>query len=296
MVDELSQIGLQSVPKHIAFIMDGNGRWAKARNLPRIEGHRAGAETVRLVVEECRRLGVRYVTLYAFSTENWKRPPEEVAALMTLLCHHLSSELEQLQEHQIRLRFVGNPERLPQEVQDSLDRIQDLTKENRALDLVLAISYGGRQEIVDATQAIARRVQSGEVDPESIDELLIRAHLYAPDVPDPDLMIRTSNECRISNFLLWQLAYSEIVLSQKAWPEFDRGEFYRCLTKYGQRVRRFGCTDDQLSTEKKREVTNLFAVAGSTRGGETGGVHDSSQEEREDLFSPPLKMSGNLDR
>ncbi len=241
-----------AVPQHIAFIMDGNGRWARSRFLPRVEGHRAGAKTVRMVVEECRRLGVRYLTLFSFSTENWGRPEEEVGALMHLLRHHLMSELTQLSETGIRLRAIGDLSRLPAQVRDALDSCAEQTKDNTGMDLMLALSYGGRDEIVNAARCVARQVADGSLSPEQIDEKVFSSFLYSPDVPDPDLLIRTGNEWRISNFLLWQLAYSEIVVSPLHWPAFSKDELYRCLSEFGARERRFGLTGEQI-----KKVSNV---------------------------------------
>ena len=229
--------------------MDGNGRWAKKRHLPRIEGHRAGAKTVRMVVEECRRLGVQYLTLYTFSTENWKRPGDEVSSLMKLLETYLESELERLLEHGIRLRPIGDLERLPESVRGILSRNAEKTADQTAMQLVLAISYGGREELVAAARTIATQVQQGALNPADISAAHLSSALYAPDIPDPDLLIRTSGEMRISNFLLWQLAYSEIVVSPLLWPEFSKKEFHRCLAEYAGRERRFGLTGDQLNAQ-----------------------------------------------
>ncbi|MBX7136731.1 MAG: di-trans,poly-cis-decaprenylcistransferase [Oligoflexia bacterium] len=235
------------VPRHVAIIMDGNGRWARARHLPRVEGHRRGAKTVRMVVEESRRLGIRYLTLFAFSTENWNRPPTEVAALMQLFKRYLESEMDLLLKNQIRLRAIGDLARLPQDVQESLAQCQAATADQRGMDLILAVSYGGREEIASAARRLAHAVQKGELDPSQIDINLFSGQLYGPDIPDPDLLIRTSDECRISNFLLWQLAYAEIVVSPVFWPEFSKDEYLRCLERFSSRIRRFGLTDEQLA-------------------------------------------------
>jgi undecaprenyl diphosphate synthase len=234
------------VPQHLAVIMDGNGRWARKRFLPRIEGHRNGAKTVRMVVEEARRLGIRYLTLFAFSTENWRRPEEEVGGLMHLFVQHLESELELLLKNDIRLRAMGNLTRLPAPVRELLQRNEERTKNLTGMDLIIAVSYGGRDELVQAMRAIGGRIQRGEIGPESVSEETITQSLYLPDVPDPDLLIRTSDETRISNFLLWQLAYAEIVVSPQLWPEFSRDELYRCLHVFAGRNRRFGLTGEQV--------------------------------------------------
>jgi undecaprenyl diphosphate synthase len=221
--------------------MDGNGRWARARGLPRVEGHRAGAKSVRALVEECRRLGVRYLTLYAFSSENWQRPAEEVSSLMGLFAHFLESELGLMCENNIRLRAIGNLARLPEKVRAILQRTEESTRQHDALDLILAVSYGGREELLHAAQQLACALADGQVK-QPLSEQAFRDFLYAPDVPDPDLLIRTSDEHRISNFLLWQLAYTEIVFSSALWPDFRAKEFHECLQCYAKRERRFGLT------------------------------------------------------
>ena len=239
-------LALKVVPRHIDIIMDGNGRWAKRRFLPLIEGHRNGAKSVRAVVEECRRLGVRYLTLFAFSTENWRRPQEEVGGLMGLFVQYLEGELELLLKHDIRLRAMGDLARLPQAVREILERNEQRTKDLTGMELILAVSYGGRDELVQAVKKIGRGIKAGEINPEDITEESFSKALYLPDVPDPDLLIRTSDETRISNFLLWQLAYSEIVVSPVLWPDFSRDEFHRCLNVFAGRNRRFGLTQEQI--------------------------------------------------
>jgi undecaprenyl diphosphate synthase len=237
----------ENIPKHVAFIMDGNGRWARKRMLPRVEGHRRGANTVRMVVEECRKIGIRYVTLFSFSTENWKRPETEVSALMKLFHYHLINELENLIENGIRLRLVGDIEMLPNSVQEVAKLSETRTIDCNGMDLILAVSYGGRQEILHSVRKIAEQIENGKLKSSELNENVFREFLYAPDVPDPDVLIRTSNEMRISNFLLWQLAYSEIVVSAKHWPEFTKDELINCFNQYSTRIRRFGCTSEQLS-------------------------------------------------
>ena len=240
---------LRVVPQHVAIIMDGNGRWAKKRFLPRVEGHRNGARSVRTVVEESRKLGIRYLTLFAFSTENWNRPTDEVGGLMSLFIRHLEAELEVLLKNGVRLRAMGDLSRLPQGVRDLLRRNEESTKDLTGMDLILAVSYGGRDEIVQAARRLGERVRSGELDPAAITEELFSKALYLPDVPDPDLLIRTSEETRISNFLLWQLAYSEIVVSPVLWPDFTSDEYHRCLNVFAGRNRRFGRTQEQIRGE-----------------------------------------------
>ena len=237
------------VPRHVAIVMDGNGRWAKERYLPRVEGHRNGAKTVRMVVEESRRLGIRYLTLFTFSTENWNRPIGEVETLMRYLASYLESELELLLKNDIRLRAIGQVEKLPENVRKALASAETGTAHCVSMDLILALSYGGRSEIVDAVRKLAGRVAKGELQPEDIEESTLAGCLYAPDVPDPELMIRTSNELRISNFLLWELAYSEIVISPVYWPAFSKDEYQRCLREFAGRKRRFGMTDEQTGAE-----------------------------------------------
>ena len=246
-IDAVSRAAPKVLPRHMAVIMDGNGRWAKKRFLPRLEGHRNGAKTVRMVVEEARRLGIRHLTLFAFSTENWRRPEEEVGGLMHLFVQHLESELELLLKNDIRLRAMGNLSRLPAPVRELLRKNEERTKDLTGMDLILAVSYGGRDELVQGFRKLGKAIQSGELEPEEITEELISGSLYLPDVPDPDLLIRTSDETRISNFLLWQLAYSEIVVSPQLWPDFSRDELYRCLHVFAGRNRRFGLTQDQIA-------------------------------------------------
>jgi undecaprenyl diphosphate synthase len=243
---QCARVSFKAVPRHVAIIMDGNGRWAKRRFLPRIEGHRNGAKSVRMLVEECRRLGIRYLTLFAFSTENWRRPQDEVGGLMSLFVQHLESELELLLKNGIRLRAMGDTSRLPAAVREMLRRNEERTKDMTGMDLILAVSYGGRDELVQAARKMAVAAKAGQLDPASITEESFAQHLYLPDVPDPDLMIRTSDETRISNFLLWQLAYAEIVVSPVLWPDFSRDEFHRCLDVFAGRNRRFGLTQEQL--------------------------------------------------
>lgn len=236
------------LPKHIAVIMDGNGRWARSRFMPRLEGHRAGAKSVQMLVEECRKLGVRYLTLFTFSTENWQRPVDEVAGLMKLLNRYLQQEIASLTKNGIRLRAMGDFSLLSNEVRETLERAQESTASHTGMDLILALSYGGRQEIVHAVRQIAKGVMAGAITPDSISESIVGQHLYLPDVPYPELLIRTSDENRISNFLLWQLAYTEIVVTPTLWPDFNREEFHRCLAEYRSRERRFGLTQDQIDS------------------------------------------------
>ncbi|QTN33763.1 isoprenyl transferase [Akkermansiaceae bacterium] len=226
--------------QHIAIIMDGNGRWAKERGLPRAEGHRAGAESVREVMDACKELGVRYLTLYAFSSENWNRPEAEIEALMTLLDRFLDEKAEELDKQNVRLRAIGQIARLPQSTRDRLDRIQEHTKDNDSMTLVLALSYGAREEITAAARSIAEAALAGKLSPEEITPELFSQHLYTAGIPDPELLIRTSGEMRISNFLLWQISYSEIVIVKKMWPDFRQGDLFAAVEEFRNRHRRFG--------------------------------------------------------
>jgi undecaprenyl diphosphate synthase len=236
----LEGIDPSQYPRHIAFIMDGNGRWAQSRDLPRIEGHRRGAATVRRIVEECSRLGLAQMTLYCLSHENWKRPPEELAFLMDLLAQFMVEERSNLMEQNVRVRVIGRRERIPESALAQMDKTVALCDANDGLTLCLAINYGGRQEIVDAVRTLAEEVQGGELDPASIDEAAISDRLYTAGMPDPDLMIRTSGELRISNYLLWQLSYAEIWVTDACWPEFEVTHLHRAIADYAQRNRRFG--------------------------------------------------------
>ncbi len=230
-----------AVPRHVAIIMDGNGRWAKQHKLGRVRGHREGIKATREVVSRAHLFGVRYLTLFTFSTENWGRPVKEVNALMELLASNLTKETPGLKERGIRVRVIGDRSRLPANALAAIEQSERDTAACETMDLMLAISYGGREEIIHAFKCLMRQ----GVDPETIDEGLIRSCLYAPDAPDPDLLIRTSGEMRISNFLLWQLAYSEIYVTDVLWPDFKGDEFDVALDNYAKRTRRFGLTDEQ---------------------------------------------------
>lgn len=231
------------VPRHIAVIMDGNGRWARSRGLKRIEGHKAGAKSVKMLAEQCRKRGIRYLTLFSFSTENWGRAKDEVDGLMSLFRQYLESELPELLENDIRLRAIGELNKLPLPVRTALQRDIDKTKGNSGLDLILAVSYGSTQEIVNAAKNLALLVKQGKLSPDEIDDQAFRSALYTHDIPDPDLLIRTSGEMRLSNFLLYQLAYAELVVAPELWPDFDETAFERCLQEFGGRERRFGLTE-----------------------------------------------------
>jgi undecaprenyl diphosphate synthase len=227
-------------PRHVAIIMDGNGRWAQFHGLPRTRGHEEGAESIAAVLRVCREVGIPYLTLYAFSSENWVRPRTEVRCLMGLLRRYLRSREEELHKHRTRLRAIGRLESLPPTVRRELTRVMDATAHYTERQLILALNYGARAEITDAVRAIARKARRGELDPERIDEAVVARHLYAPDVPDPDLLIRTSGELRLSNFLLWQASYTELYFTPVLWPDFREGEFRAALLDYRRRHRRFG--------------------------------------------------------
>lgn len=228
------------VPRHVAVIMDGNGRWARSRGLPRLEGHRRGSESVRACTAGCLEAGIPFLTLYAFSKENWQRPAEEVRGLMTLLDRFLAERTAEIMERNIRLRAIGHLDDLPANARRRLETAMEKSAGNTALTLTLALSYGSRIEITDAACALAREVRAGTLDPESIDETTFAARLYTADTPDPDLLIRTSGEMRLSNFLLWQLSYTEIVVTPKPWPEFTKEDLLAAVQEYAGRHRRFG--------------------------------------------------------
>jgi undecaprenyl diphosphate synthase len=227
-------------PRHLAVIMDGNGRWAKDRGLPRTEGHRRGAEAVRRTVESCVEMGVEFLTLYAFSSENWRRPKSEVEALMKLLDRFLRTKLEDMLKHNVRFQAIGRLGNLPPRCQEALHDAIARTAENTGLTLILALSYGGREEIVDGVRSIVRHVQEGHLDPAMITPEVFGKHLYTRYWPDPDLLIRTSGEMRLSNFLLWQISYSEIWVTKKLWPDFDREDLVEAFDDFWRRHRRFG--------------------------------------------------------
>lgn len=235
--------GEEKLPRHVAIIMDGNGRWAKARHLPRVAGHKKGATALQKTIEACIKAGIPYLTLYAFSSENWQRPPGEVDDLMNLLRGYLESELEKLHQEGIRLQIIGNLDRLEQDIRTRLQHALDLTSGNSRLTLTVALSYGGREEIVQAAQALAQQVQQRVLQPGHIEETALRQALYAPALPDPDLLIRTGGEQRISNFLLWQSAYTELYFTPTLWPDFSAKDFRKALEDYGQRERRYGRTN-----------------------------------------------------
>jgi undecaprenyl diphosphate synthase len=230
------------LPRHIAIIMDGNGRWAQARGLPRIAGHRQGAEAVRRAVRAAGELGIPYLTLFGFSSENWKRPLSEIDDLMGLLRHYLRGEIAELHRNGVRLRVIGDRERLAADIVTLITNAEELTRENNGVNLTIALSYGGRAEIVAAVRAIAAKAVDGTVPPEEIGEEVISRHLFTTDIPDPDLLIRTSGEQRISNFLLWQCAYSELVFTKTLWPDFGRADLEQAIADFGGRERRYGAS------------------------------------------------------
>lgn len=230
----------KNIPGHVAVIMDGNGRWASQRGLPRIAGHSAGAKSVEEVIKAAKESGVKILTLYAFSTENWKRPKYEVDALFKLLENYIDSQTDMLVKNDIRLSVVGRIEGLPDGVQRKLKSTMDKTRAGSSLLLNLALNYGARTEIVDAVRAVAKDCASGKINPDEIDEKAFSGYLYTKDLPDPDLLIRTSGEMRLSNFLLWQLSYSELYISKKLWPDFKKSDFVKALNEYQNRQRRYG--------------------------------------------------------
>lgn len=241
--DKIKQAMLSSsgeIPEHIAIIMDGNGRWAKSKGSIRLHGHKVGVDSVRDITEACAQLGVKYLTLYAFSTENWGRPSAEVRGLMRLLVSSLRKEADNLHENNIRLVTIGQMDRFPEDCQDELQEAIELTEANTRLQLCLALSYSGRWDITEAVKKIAHHVKEGRLDPELINDQMIADHLSTANVPDPDLIIRTSGEYRISNFLLWQLAYSELYITELYWPDFRRNELYEAIKSFQKRDRRFG--------------------------------------------------------
>ncbi len=240
--------GPDKIPQHVAIIMDGNGRWAKQRGLPRLEGHRRGVETVRTVVDAARELGIRYITLYAFSVENWKRPTDEVSGLMALLDYFLKRELDTLIKNRVRLLTIGRTEALPAGVQRELQRVIAATKDFTDWTLVLALNYGSRNEVADAAKAYATAVQEGREKLSDASWERFSRYLYSADIPDPDLLIRTSGEQRVSNFMLMQCAYAEMVFTPVFWPDFGKADLESALQEYGRRERRYGLTTEQIKT------------------------------------------------
>ena len=236
------------IPDHIAIIMDGNGRWARARTLPRIAGHREGINSVREITQLCGEIGVKHLTLYTFSTENWQRPKAEVSALMTLLLKTINKEVKELHKNNVKFTVIGDLEMLPRSTRKGLQDGIELTQDNGGLNLCLALNYGSRQEMIDAIQSLASKVQSGEMEPEEINEAIFSDALYTKGIPDPDLLIRTSGECRLSNFLLWQSAYTEIFITDTYWPEFREEQLMDAIHVYQLRERRFGKVSEQVQS------------------------------------------------
>ncbi len=274
---ELGRLHFESgraIPQHIAIIMDGNGRWATSRHLPRSVGHKAGVDALRRTVELCNDYHVPMLTVYAFSTENWGRPQEEVDALMRLMWETIRTDVDRLHREGVRLRHIGRLDGLAQDIQDAIHWMEDLTKDNDKLDLNVAFNYGGRAEIVDAVRAI---VAEG-TPPEQVTEELIERHLYTSGLPDPDLVIRTAGEMRLSNYLIWQVAYAEYYSTPTLWPDFGRDDFEAALDAYAQRKRRFGKTDAQLAAEAAAETSSPPRPTGTSDGDKTGaGIGSSSQ-------------------
>lgn len=231
---------LTKIPQHVAIIMDGNGRWARQQNLSRIDGHKKGSEVARKIVSKCSDLGISYLTLYAFSSENWRRSPNEVSGLMELLQHYLETEAESLNNDNVRLRIIGERQMLPNNILRLVETVELMTKDNTGITLIMALSYGSHAEITHAAKAVAQKVQDHRLTLEEITDEVISQHLYTHDIPDPDVLIRTSGEQRISNYLLWQLAYTELVFVDTYWPDFTPEEFVQTLIEYQERERRFG--------------------------------------------------------
>ena len=240
MSSDTLDVPAEARPKHIAVIMDGNGRWAKARGLDRIEGHRAGTKAARTIIESCGELGIEALTLYSFSAENWNRPPEEVAALMSLVQEMLPGEHAAMKKNGVRFRLIGKRTGLPSTVLDALDAAEEATKDNNRIQLNIALNYGSRQEIVHAARSLASRVAAGELSVDEIDEATFSDALWTAGLPDPDLLIRTSGELRISNFLLWQISYAEIVVDDRLWPDFDKAALHEAIQEFARRHRRYG--------------------------------------------------------
>ncbi|WP_018675246.1 isoprenyl transferase [Riemerella columbina] len=246
MSDIIHQINKDKLPQHIAIIMDGNGRWAKSRGEQRTYGHKSAIKAVRNAINACNEVGVPYLTLYTFSTENWNRPTDEVDTLMSLLSETLLQEAEEIFSKGLRMHVIGDIERLPSLVRDQLNHVVEMTKDNKNGNLVLALSYGSRHEILKAVQTIAKKAKDHDLSPEDISEETISNHLFTKDIPDVDLLIRTSGEVRISNFLLWQIAYAELQFLDILWPDFTREDLFQCIINYQNKERRYGKISEQL--------------------------------------------------
>lgn len=240
------RINTDNIPRHLAIIMDGNGRWAKEKGFIRTLGHESGSKSVKKIIKECSNLGIEYLTLYAFSTENWNRPKLEVDTLMRVLVSSLKKELKTMQEGNIKMNAIGNLEKLPKTVQNQLHDVLDKTKDNTKMTLTLALSYGSREELVNAVRIISDKVKNNIISTDSIDDSIINEHLYTHNLPDVDLLIRTSGEHRISNFLLWQIAYSELYFTDVLWPDFKEQDLHEAIISYQKRERRFGKTSEQI--------------------------------------------------
>jgi undecaprenyl diphosphate synthase len=237
---ELPGVPREKMPRHVAVIMDGNGRWARHRGLPRIEGHRHGVQSVRRITEECVRLGIRQLTLYCFSSENWKRPQEELDFLMGLLQQYMVQQRDTVMEHNVKVVVIGRRDGLPEEALREIDKTVAISRDNTGMVVCLAINYGARAELVDAVRRIAEEVRAGKIEPDQIDERTLDAHLYTASMPEPDLLIRTAGEMRVSNFLLWQISYAEIWVTDLYWPDFSEAQLHEALRSFAARDRRFG--------------------------------------------------------
>jgi undecaprenyl diphosphate synthase len=233
-------MGEKTLPRHVAFIMDGNGRWAKKRFLPRIAGHKAGVEALKKVIRYSSDIGIKYVTVYAFSTENWRRPEKEVKGILELLVTAMNKEFDELIANDVKIKMLGTEESLPKKVKKAFEEAEEKTKNNKGLQFNIAFNYGSRKEILHSVKEIAKLLQSGKIKIEEIDEALLEDFLYTKDIPDPDLVIRTSGEVRLSNFLLWQISYSELYFTDTYWPDFDEKSYQKALDEYSNRKRRFG--------------------------------------------------------
>ncbi|MCF8303155.1 MAG: isoprenyl transferase [Bacteroidales bacterium] len=252
-MDLKEQINKERLPKHVAIIMDGNGRWAKQRGKMRVYGHEQGVTSVRETAEAAAEIGVDYLTLFAFSTENWKRPQHEVEALMQLLVATINSETKTLQDNDIRLKAIGNLDKLDKKCYEELQQAINNTKDNKRMDMILALSYSARWDLTHATEQIARKVKNNELAPEEISQDTVSSHLATAPYPDPELLIRTSGEYRISNFLLWQIAYAELYFTPKLWPDFRKNDFYEAILNFQRRERRFGKISEQVANKEKGE-------------------------------------------
>ena len=240
---------MSKIPKHIAIIMDGNGRWAKAKGLPRIAGHKEGVNTVRKITKKCGEIGVKHLTLFTFSSENWNRPKAEVTALMTLLTGTLRKEIKNLDQNNVHFSTIGDLSKLPKKTQREIDESVEMTKNNSGLNLILALNYGGKQEIINATKEIALDIQNGKLNPENINDEILNQKLYTRNIPNPDLLIRTGGDYRISNFMLWQLAYTELHISSCFWPDFNEDKLLQVIDDFQSRERRFGKTSEQINND-----------------------------------------------